>query len=126
MKKITLAVMLVFILGVMSAGWGMAGTNDTLQAIKKAVKKNPAFEKGREVKWFKVLVQEDGKDKVKITLPVALIEVFVKHSHSRHLDVDMGDCDIDLREIFQDLKNLGPMAMIEIVDDGEMIKVWLE
>lgn len=126
MKKISLTVMLVFILSVMSAGWSMAGTNDTLQTIKKAVSKNPAFEKGREVKWFKVLIQEDGRDKVKITLPIALIEVFVKHSHSPHLNVDMGDSDINLRELFHDLKNLGPMAMIEIMDEGELIKVWLE
>jgi len=126
LRKSALAVLTVFILGIIVPGILSARPNDTLQTIKKAVKENPSYKEGTEVRWFKVLIQEDGKDKVRISLPIAIIELFMKHSHDRHLDMDLEDCDVNFRDLFRDLKKLGPMSMIEIVEDGDLIKVWLE
>ncbi len=102
--------------------------DDDMQAIKKAVKENPAYEAGKEVKWFKVLVTDTrtSKDKVKITLPIALVEAFVKCSGDKHFRMHDNDCDIDFKMLLDELKKVGPMAIVEVVDDDELIKVWFE
>lgn len=98
------------------------------QAIQKAVKDNPAYEAGKEVKWFKVLVTDakTNKDRVKITLPMALVELVVRHADSKHFKVGDSDHDIDLAALFAELKKIGPMALIEVYEDDEIIKIWLE
>ena len=87
MKK--LAVLTIALVALMFAlgGFAQAEAADDIQAIKKAVKENPNYEPGKEVKWFKVLVTDNkaGKDKVRITLPLSLVEAFVKCSGDDHL-----------------------------------------
>ncbi|MCX6570115.1 MAG: hypothetical protein NT006_01590 [Candidatus Aminicenantes bacterium] len=127
MKKIALVILGVFCLGILAAPAAAANHND-FKVIQKAVKQNPAYEEGKEVKWFKVLIT-DGKTndaKVKVTLPIALVEVLINCTDSRHFKIDDGDCDIDLKAVWAALKQAGPMALIEIRDDGALIKVWLE
>ena len=128
MKKIAIIVLIVFVFTFLLVSLTLAKNEDDLQAIKKAVKKNPEYEAGKEVKWFKVLVtdNETKKDKVKITLPISLIEFFIKCSHDKHMKINRDDCEIDLKELFKELKKLGPTVFIEVVEDGETIKVWLE
>jgi len=101
--------------------------DDDMQAIKKAVKENPAYEAGKEVKWFKVLVTDTrtNKDKVKITLPIALVEAFVKCTDNKHFRMH-DECDIDFGVLLAELKKVGPMAIVEVVDEDELIKVWFE
>jgi hypothetical protein len=103
------------------------GAND-FQAIQKAVKQNPAYEEGKEVKWFKVLVTDTktGSDKVKITLPLALVEVFLKCADDKHLRLKESGCDIDFQALLTELKKVGPMALIEVYEKDETVKVWLE
>ncbi len=128
MKKVAIIVLIVFVFTFLLVNLTIAKNEDDLQAIKKAVKKNPNYEAGKEVKWFKVLVtdNETKKDKVKITLPISLIEFFIKCSHDKHMKINRDDCEIDLKELFKELKKLGPTVFIEVVEDGETIKVWLE
>jgi len=61
-----------------------------------------------------------------VTLPLAFIELVLGCTDSRHFKVDDGDCEIDLKALFADLKKAGPAALIEIRDDGALIKIWLE
>jgi len=126
MKKITIFVLLAFALSLAPAHMLMAEGNE-LQTIKKAVKKNPNIDPGQEVKWFKVLITDtrSKKEKVKITLPVSLIELILEADHD-HFRIDRDEYDVDIREIFRELKKAGPMAIIEICEDGELIKVWFE
>ncbi len=42
------------------------------------------------------------------------------------MKLDGKNCDVDLKALFAELKKAGPMALIEIVDEGALIKVWLE
>jgi len=102
--------------------------DDDMQAIKKAVKENPAYEAGKDVKWFKVLVTDTktNKEKAKITLPIALVEAFVKCTDDKHLRLRDHGCDIDFGVLLAELKKVGPMAIIEVVEEDEMIKVWFE
>jgi hypothetical protein len=127
MKKAAMIVLLAFGLGLLPAAGISAVENDDLQAVRKAVKKNPNYT-GDEVKWFKVLIQDTRtkKDVVRVTLPVSLIELILNHEH-RQMKLN-DECDIDVRALFQELKKAGPMALIEILDedDGHLIKVWFE
>ena len=128
MRKVAIIVLIVFVFTFLLVSLTIAKNEDDLQAIKKAVKKNPEYEAGKEVKWFKILITDNRtkKDKVKITLPISLIEYFIKCAHDKHLKVNRDECEIDLKELFKELKKLGPSVFIEVVEDNETVKVWFE
>jgi hypothetical protein len=128
MKKVASLVLIVFLLGVFLPNLLLADSKDDIQTIKKAVKKNPDYKAGEEVKWFKLLVTDNKtkKDKVKITLPISLIETLLKCVDEEDLDFEGDECDIDLKELFAELKKLGPTVIIEITEDDETVKVWFE
>lgn len=128
MKKITASVLAVMVLSFVLMNFLSAEDTSTIQAIKKAVKENPKYNAGSEVKWFKVLITDTRtkKDKVKITLPISLIELMAKHCNEKNLKVNRCEYDIDLKELLAELKKLGPMALVEICEDDELVKVWLE
>ena len=106
----------------------IADSRDDLQAIKKAVRDNPAYEAGKEVKWFKILVTDNktGKDKVKVAVPIAIVELFLRCAGDKHMRIQEKGCDIDLAAMFRELKATGPMALIEIYEEDETVKIWLE
>jgi len=128
MKKTALTALAVLTLVFLATPLLRAQNHSDFQAIQKAVKQNPAYEEGKDVKWFKVLVTDakTGKDKVRITLPLALIETFLKCADNKHLKIHDADCDIDFQALFTELKKVGPMALIEITEENEIVKVWLE
>jgi hypothetical protein len=128
MKRITVFVLALILMGFVSLGAAFADSNDDFQAVKKAVKDNPQYDPGKEAKWLKVLVTDTrtNKDKVKITLPISLVELFMKCADDRNLRIDRDEYDIDLKELFAELKKVGPMALIEVYEDDELVKIWLE
>jgi hypothetical protein len=128
MKRTTIAVLAVLAVALVAAPFARAGRTDDFQAIQKAVKQNPAYEPGKEAQWFKVLITDTktGKDKVRITLPLSLIELLVSCSDDKPMKLNEGKYDVDLKTLFAELKKVGPMALIEIMDEGALIKVWLE
>ena len=128
MKRITVLVLALIMVGFFSAGLVLADSDDDLQAVKKAVKENPQYDPGKEAKWFKVLVTDaqTKKEKVKITLPISLVEIFMKCADNKNLRIDRDEYDIDLKELFAELKKVGPMALIEVYEDDEIVKIWLE
>ena len=127
MKKTTLVILALFCCGAFAAP-ALAANRHDFKVIQNAVKQAPAAETGREVRWFKVLITDSksGEGKVKLTLPVALIEAVLACTDGKHFKVDDGECDIDLKAVWAALKQAGPMALVEIEDDGAIIKVWLE
>lgn len=128
MKKLIVSLLAVVLLMGWAGSLAAAGTQNDFQAVKKAVKENPVYESGKDVKWFKVLVTDakTNKDKVRITLPISLVEVFVRCAENKHVRLNRQDCDIDVGELFAELKKLGPMALIEVYEENEIVKVWLE
>ncbi len=127
MKRTALVILGVFCLGILAVP-AASGGHDDFKAIQKAVKKNPAYEPGREARWLKILITDsrDRHERVSVTLPLSLIELILGGTDSRHFKVDDGDCEIDLKALFADLKKAGPASLIEIRDDGALIKIWLE
>jgi len=128
MKKFQVLALVALAIALLLATFVLAESRDDIQAVKKAVKDNPNYEAGKEVKWFKLLVTDNktNKDKVRITLPISLVEVLIKCAESRHMKIHGEECDIDLKELFKQLKEVGPMAIIEVYEDDETVKVWLE
>jgi len=128
MRKITLLILTLFVVGLISVNTAVAEDKDALRAIKKAVKENPHYSKGKEVKWFKLLVTDEitKQDRIKLTLPIALVEMFLNACDDDDLQIQDEDLDIDVKKMFKELKKAGPMALIEIREKGEVIKIWLE
>lgn len=127
MKRTTIIILALFALGAIAAP-ALAANSKDFKVIQNAVKRAPAAEKGQEVAWLKVLIQDtrSSEARVKLTLPIALIEALLACTDGKHFKVDDGDCDIDLKAVWTALKKAGPLALVEINDDGAIIKVWLE
>jgi len=128
MKKIIGWTLAGLMLVAFTAPVAKAEKRDDLQAIKKAVKENPAYEAGKEAMWFKVLVTDakTNKEKVKITLPISIVEAFLRCADDKHVRMHRHDRDIDVAALFAELKKAGPMALIEVSEKDEIVKVWLE
>jgi sugar phosphate isomerase/epimerase len=128
MKRTTL--MALAILGFwLAVAPAFAASNDQdFKVIQKAVRQSPASDTGGEVKWFKVLITDSrsGEAKVKVALPIALIEAVLACTDGKHFKISDGDCGIDLKAVFAALKKAGRLALVEIEDDGAVVKVWLE
>ena len=72
---------------------------------------------------------KSSEAKVKLTLPVALIELILSCDDTRHVKINddkYGRCEVDLKALWTELKKAGPMSIIEIEDEGAVVKVWLE
>jgi hypothetical protein len=128
MKKTALVALFVLGTALAAAAGPAADRTGDFQAIQKAVKQNPAYEEGKEVKWFKVLVTDakTNKDKVRITMPIALLEVLANCAGDKALRVRNEGAEIDFKALLAELKKMGPMALIEVYEEDEIIKVWLE
>jgi hypothetical protein len=132
MKKTIIVILALFTLGALAAP-AVASNHKDFKIIQAAVKKspNPEYVEGREVRWFKVLITDSksSEAKVKLTLPVALIELILSCDDTRHVKINddkYGRCEIDLKALWAELKKAGPMSIIEIEDEGAVVKVWLE
>jgi len=132
MKRTLIVILALFLLGAAALPAAAANRHD-FKIIQAAVKKspNPEYVEGREVRWFKVLItgSKSSDAKVKLTLPVALIELILSCDATRHVRIDndkYGKCEVDLKALWMELKKAGPMAIVEIEDEGAVVKVWLE
>lgn len=127
MKKVVMITTLLLAALMLTAVLFGAGDRDDYQVIKKAVKDSPGVEPVKEVKWFKVLVTDTrtGKEKVKVTMPLALVEIFARCAENKQ--VRMGsNCSLNLEQLLAELKKAGPLAIIEVNEEDEIVKVWLE
>ena len=107
-------------------GTVLAGSSDDYKVIKKSAKENTAGSM-EEVKWFKIEVRdmETDKIKVKVTIPISLVEVVSGWCPEGKMHIE-NDMEIDLKQMVQELKKIGPMAFIEVYEDNETVKIWVE
>jgi hypothetical protein len=127
MKKRIFALSFCLVIFVLAAV-AFATTNDDYKVIKNAVTSTETSAAGQKsVQWFKILVTDKDKDheKVKITLPVSLVEMMIKACPEEDFRVDH-DCRIDIRKVWEELKKAGPQALVEVEDHGETVKIWFE
>lgn len=120
-----ICVLLVALLAVTAALGLFATAADDYKVVKNAVH-NP--DKGGVAQWFKIVVtgKSDKGENVKITLPVSLVEIMMNATPEKEFRVN-GDCQVDLKRVWNDLKKAGPMSLVELeTEDGETVKIWLE
>jgi hypothetical protein len=133
MKRTAIVTLFLFALGAL-AGPAAASHSKDFKVIQNAVKQDPAAHRdkekgrGREARWLKVLIRDDGPDggEIRLSLPAALIELALADSDGHHFKVDDDHCEIDLHAVWKALKKAGPHALVEIKDDGAVFRVWLE
>jgi hypothetical protein len=128
MKKTAIILLVVVVVSLILAGILLAREDFDIQSVKKAVKTNPAYRAGQEVRYFKLLITDNRtkKHKVQMTLPVSLIEIFMKCTKNEELNVDCDDYQLDIKELLAELKRAGPMSIIEIVGEEATLKIWFE
>jgi hypothetical protein len=105
-----------------------AAAADDYKVIKNAVKSSEISASGQKsVQWFKILVTDKAgdKEKVKISLPISLVEMMISAGPEEKFKVDNG-CQIDIKKIWNELKKAGPLALVEVEDHGETVKIWFE
>ena len=127
MKK-TIVCLAVLLIGLVMATGLFAGRNDDYRVIKNAVKSPQTSRAGQKsVLWFNILVvgKDGDHEKVKITLPVSLVEIMINACPEEKFNIDRG-CQIDIKRVWNELKNAGPLALVEVKDHGETVKIWFE
>ena len=128
MKKMSIFLLIVFVSIILVSHVVLAKEDFDLKTIKKAVKKNPQYKRGREVQWFKLLIMDGDhkKDKLEITLPLSLVDLLFECTKDKKMNIDCGDYDLDLRRLYKELKRRGPKSLIEIRGEDGVLKIWLE
>ncbi|MFN7975333.1 MAG: hypothetical protein U0166_23765 [Acidobacteriota bacterium] len=81
--------------------------------------------------WLKLTVQEKGytEPNVKVNIPLSLLDVIADAVNTEDLKVDLALDEIkkegvDIKKLWDGVKNLGPTDFIEIDDKDEHVKVW--
>jgi hypothetical protein len=128
MKKTATLVLSVLAMSFFLGFFAMAQESADFRAIKNALAEGSSSGGEKEAKWFKILITDNrtGKDKVKVTLPISVVELFLKYAEDEHLRFNEHHSEIDLRQVLKELKSMAPMSIIEINEDGETIKIWFE
>jgi len=98
------------------------------QVIKRAVRDDAPRAIGREARFLKILITSgrSHREKLRLTLPLSLVEAVVRMASDKHGHFDCEDLDLDFREVLAELRKGGPQALLEIKEHGETIKIWLE
>ncbi|MFA4925250.1 MAG: hypothetical protein WC524_01195 [Candidatus Aminicenantales bacterium] len=126
-RKVMTAVLMVIFLCLI-AGPSFTLDKDDYQVIKKAVQENPKTQPAGEAKWFKVLIVDKatGKEKVRVTLPISLVEIFARCAENEEIKMDGKNQNLNVEQLIEQLKKAGSMSIVEIDDEEATIKVWLE
>jgi len=84
--------------------------------------------------WLHVRVEENDGTKVKVNVPITMVEkaiAMVPQEHLRHGRIHLDDCCDDLtpaelRELWQEIKDSPDMTFVTVEEDDESVRVWKE
>jgi hypothetical protein len=81
---------------------------------------------GSEARWFRVRVtdSESGRSKVNVNIPMGLVNVGMRMG-ARFIPED---ADIDLEELFEQIRSGAHGKIVEVIDDetGEHVEIFIE
>jgi hypothetical protein len=87
---------------------------------------HPAAPSGADARWFRVRVTdtESGKNKVNINIPMGLVNVGMRMG-ARFVPENS---DINLEELFEQIRSGAHGKIIEVIDDesGEHVEIFIE
>ena len=117
-------VVMIVIMGFMLATLPVFG--DSAQDYK-VIKKASKDKKNGDTNFLKLTVYDTKakKNKIKITLPLTLVEMLSECEEDAKI-LDKTKTDLDLKKILSILKKNGPMTLIEIEEEDQIVKIWLE
>lgn len=127
MKKITLKILIaVFTLSSLMGVNSFAKSNDDYKVIKRSEKKGEVKKAG-DITWFKILVTDTKteKVKVKVTIPISIVEAVSSACPDGTFNIE-GAGKLDFKKLLKELTKAGPMALIEVYEDDETVKIWVE
>ena len=122
MKKLILVIFIIATLVVGSAPV-FGDSADDYKVIKNAAKNKKNSD---DITWFRLeVIEKTGdKSKIKIKLPISLVETLADCTEGK---VKLEDnCKVDLKKVLADLKKHGPMTLVEIESDDANIRIWFE
>ena len=129
MKKTATALLIVLAAALLAAP-SMASEKNRkeLTIIRKAVADTPTPEPAAKPRWFKLVVTDDRchKDVVKLSLPIGLCELFLNKCHDTKVNLDHHLSEIDLDDIWSELKRSALHTVIEVSSGKETVKIWFE
>lgn len=84
--------------------------------------------------WLHVRVEETDGAKVKVNVPVSMVEkaiAMVPQEHLRQGQLHLDECcdnmtPAELRELWQEIKNSPDMTFVTVEEDDESVRVWKE
>lgn len=123
MKKSLITIMFV-IITLLMAGTIMYGNSaDDFKVIKKSIKNSSG-----KVKYLKITVfnKKKRKNTVNIKIPLAFVELISDYT-SDSFDINMkSNGKFNLKKILRVLKKNGPMTIVEVDEEDELIKIRFE
>ncbi|HOA39959.1 MAG: hypothetical protein WAP36_06945 [Halanaerobiales bacterium] len=83
-------------------------------------------EKGKKNKIIRIIVAEDGEEKVNIRVPIRLAKLLTRFIPKSVLE-DLGDEDIDLKELLESLEwESVEGELLNVNDDGDIVIIRVE
>ena len=84
--------------------------------------------------WLHVRVDEADGAKVKVNVPISMVEkaiAMVPQEHLRHGKIHLDDFSddfsvVELRELWQEIKESPDMTFVTVEEDDESVRVWKE
>lgn len=84
--------------------------------------------------WLHVRVDESNGAKVKVNLPISMVEkavAMVPEKHLQHGRIHWDECchemtAAELRELWQEVKSSPDMTFVTVEEDDEFVRVWKE
>jgi hypothetical protein len=82
---------------------------------------------GRAPRWLRIVVDEGGRRKVNVRLPMGLVNVGLRLAEILPgRTVTVNGRTVDIAEVVDQLRRFGPGQMLEVDDDDEHVEIWLE
>lgn len=121
MKKNLVLVMFIMVTFLAGSFMIKGSSEEDYKVIKNAVKAS-----GSEVTWFKISVfdKKANKEKVNVKVPFSLVELFLGEKDDLKIKEKCGD--VDFKKVIEILKKSGPTTLVEVDEEDESVKIWLE
>lgn len=105
---------------------GKIGVEEAEELLQSLNSKPREKGSGGKVKFLKVIVEEDGEEKVNISVPIALAKSllkFIPKSAKNKLEEN----DINIREVMDSVESLdGPSTLVDVNDNEDHVQIRLE
>lgn len=121
MKKNLMLIMFILVTFLVAAFMVRGSSEEDYKVIKNAVKTGG----NGEVTWIKISVfdKKANKEKVNIKVPFSLLEMLLEGKDNFKIKEK---CDVDFKKVIEILKKSGPTTLIEVDEEDELVKIWLE